>query len=318
MVVFGHLITFCGIGYDNPMIETIILINMPLFLFLNGIVARKLSITNWGGYLRTKFKQIMIPFFIWGGIITLFRHETYLNFITHYWKFGYWYLLVLFEFYILLCIINILYSKLKNLLSTHLANITLIIMIATGYFATRALGQFIPQNISAIIDYYQFLDYYPYFTIGFLIRQFDITEYLKKYQNIAISSLIIVASVGYLLWNYGYRPEFSVFLVRLSIVLLFLVLFMSFDSEQGQGNILSRCMNNLGFIGRHTLAIYMIQYFFFPYINLSDLYNYLLLTSNSLALVAVTIVCAVAICYLCIAIEKIFDQSWYLRFLIGK
>lgn len=38
MVVVGHIFVFCGLEYDNMFINHIVAINMPLFLFLNGLV----------------------------------------------------------------------------------------------------------------------------------------------------------------------------------------------------------------------------------------------------------------------------------------
>ena len=67
LVLVGHVIVFCGLGYDNVFIKHITLMNMPLFFFLNGLVVRNLSGDNKLKYLWKKFLQLMLPFLCWGG-----------------------------------------------------------------------------------------------------------------------------------------------------------------------------------------------------------------------------------------------------------
>lgn len=107
MVVAGHLIVFCGLGYDNLYVKNIVMINMPLFLFLNGLVVRKLPVENVSTYFIEKFRKILIPFFAWGIFITIYRNQSYGKYLFDFWKFGYWYLVVLFEFYLIYLILNI-------------------------------------------------------------------------------------------------------------------------------------------------------------------------------------------------------------------
>lgn len=49
LVIMGHILLFSGNLEQSPIIDTIVLINMPLFLFLNGLVVRKLTFVNGGG-----------------------------------------------------------------------------------------------------------------------------------------------------------------------------------------------------------------------------------------------------------------------------
>lgn len=114
LVVIGHIIVFCGLGYDNIFIRNITMMNMPLFFFLNGLViSEKMSLK---GLLR-KTCQLLLPFFSWGILMTLYRNSTFLDFLFNYWKYGYWYLLVLLEFFIAqvgLNNINLLINKKKR------------------------------------------------------------------------------------------------------------------------------------------------------------------------------------------------------------
>ena len=318
MVVMGHLMIFCGLGYENPLIDSIVLVNMPLFLFLNGLVVRELTFVDGKWYLFKKFRQIMIPFFLWGGLITLFRHDTYVNFFTSYWKFGYWYLIVLFEFYIVIVVINALTTIIKKYLTEKHLNYAIFLMIVLSYFMLRLGGRFIQPQISVITDYYQALEYFPYFAFGLIIKQFGITKYISKYQSQIIAFTLTASLAGWYIILSGVDRELVTVMVRFMIITLLLSLFITLDKCNIKQKLANESLSILSTIGRHTLSIYMLQYFFFRYINLSDLYDYLMATNNSLALIFVIIICAVILCYMCIAIEKLIDRSQYLRILIGK
>lgn len=318
MVVMGHLIVFCGLDYENPIIDTIVLVNMPLFLFLNGLVVREVTSVFGRGYLWKKFRQIMMPFLLWGGLITLFRHETYTNFLTSYWKFGYWYLIVLFEFYVITVAINVLTIKIRKYLNENYLNCSIFLMMVLAYFMLRFVGRFIPTQISVITDYYQALEYYPYFAFGLITKQFKLTKYINKYQSLIIALTMIAGLAGlYLILN-GTKHGLVIITVRFLIITLALTLSIALDRCDIKHIIVNRSLSILSTIGRHTLAIYMIQFFFFRYINLSDLYCYMMTTGNTLALIFLITFCAVVLCYMCIAIEKLIDRSQYLKILIGK
>ncbi len=49
LVLIGHVIVFCGLGYDNVFMKHIVMMNMPLFFFLNALVINKIGITKGGG-----------------------------------------------------------------------------------------------------------------------------------------------------------------------------------------------------------------------------------------------------------------------------
>jgi hypothetical protein len=49
MVIVGHVFVFCGLGSDNVIIKHIVLLNMPLFFMLNGLVVNVLPPPHDGG-----------------------------------------------------------------------------------------------------------------------------------------------------------------------------------------------------------------------------------------------------------------------------
>lgn len=64
MVVVGHIIIFCTLNYDNEFVRHIVLINMPLFFFLNGLVVKRLQMGGviYGGRYGKRQDQFSFHF----------------------------------------------------------------------------------------------------------------------------------------------------------------------------------------------------------------------------------------------------------------
>ena len=313
LVVMGHIILFCGLGNDNNVfLRSIVLINMPLFLFLNGLVVRPLPLDNSWTYLGRKFCQIMIPFISWGLLLTLFKHETYINFLLNYWKFGYWYLIVLFELFILYVIIAQVYSIIsKNTSNTTLKAVILFILISFGYVLIRKGIVFLSGSIMDISSYFQILDYYPYFFIGVIIRQFKLCKYFKTYKNL-ITTILLTLAPPFLYFTSTNTEIFGILNIALRISLIFLlyIWFMTaYERNYSPDELPSKVKSLVETIGRHSLSIYMIQFFLFQMMNFHELYEYLYNSGNSLAIVVISLLLSVIMCYICIVIEKAISVS---------
>lgn len=83
LVVIGHIIVFCGLGYENTFIRHITMMNMPLFYFLNGLVLKDTDgIKNGAKFLLSKSQQLLLPFFVWGGAYSLIPQLDIFRFHT--------------------------------------------------------------------------------------------------------------------------------------------------------------------------------------------------------------------------------------------
>ncbi len=67
LVLIGHVIVFCGLGYDNVFIKHIVMMNMPLFFFLNGLVTNKID-TKKGGVGKAQVPSAHVAVFCMGNI----------------------------------------------------------------------------------------------------------------------------------------------------------------------------------------------------------------------------------------------------------
>lgn len=316
MVVAGHIITFCGLGYDNIYMDNIVMINMPLFLFLNGLVVSKPSKTNGIEYLRKKTCQILIPFLAWGLIITLYKGETYVNFLSHYWKFGYWYLIVLFEFYLIYIPISLFSLKVGK--STKSSNLIFISCIVVGYLVVRAVPRFLPNLVMSLTSYFQILEYYPFFFMGVLIKKYDVAKVLISHRNVVMTIILLITSGFYYLWMEDIYHPIAEFFLRIAAIIMLYVYFMLWNNNQ-QHSMTLYIDRGLKRIGMHTLSIYMIQYFFFRMIDLKTFMHILDVSGNSLLLIGLCVFMSVLVCYLCILVEKVISTSDVLSLIfLGK
>lgn len=314
MVVAGHIIIFCMLNYDNIFVKHIVLINMPLFFFLNGLVIKKIS-TGWServNAIKKRAVTLIMPFFAWGVLITIFRGATYGEFLSSYFKFGYWYLPVLFQ----LCLINYLCDVIVNHIPKKNILIETIILFALAWVFLRSCTRFIPTDINCLVDYYQIIEYLPYFFLGILVRRFSIGENIKNHISLWTTLLLILSVVCYIWWDCHSGDE-TMFVLRICLILLIFTIFIAYDKC---GNIcVDRMMSMLSQIGRHTLAIYMIQFFLFRYINLHILGTYLFDSHNLMAFFMLVTIVSLIVCYVCIGIEKVIATSKLFSFLLlGK
>lgn len=112
-VVFGHINLFCIYGNDQISICKISyytsILQLTLFMFLSGFVtsSKPLEYKAAIKQLKVKFKKILIPFFVVGGIWAYVAcNNNIVGFLFNSPKLGYWYLSVLFLYYT----IHILYQ----------------------------------------------------------------------------------------------------------------------------------------------------------------------------------------------------------------
>lgn len=317
MVVIGHIIVFCGLGYENTFVRHITMMNMPLFYFLNGLVLKDAyGIKNETKFLLYKSQQLLLPFFVWGGLMVLYRNATYLDFIQNYWKFGYWYLIVLFEFIIFHIILNII-NQLVNKKSKWWLDVCMFLCIWAG---VRYAGKFIPERLNTIMDYWQFLAYLPFFYMGTFFRRYSLTDKMISRSALTMTILLLTLLPVYLLWKSEIFTSVTDIILPVNIILILLMIFCLYEKEiDGQSNRIFTIANLSGNIGKHTFSIYMMQFFLFRYINFQDIFTSLYASGNYLLILFIASVTAVVLCYICIFCESVISKSRVLGYmLLGK
>lgn len=269
-IVFGHIPMYCyHIGDTFTSCRSFTsLVQLPIFFFVSGFVLKikNISITRGGGkFILNKFRQLIIPAIIIGSIYLIFHDDNFTQIIYDKFKGGYWFTFTLFELIIIQYFWDMLTEKIHIRNSNKLyytASFCLAMILYTLSLPTISakLGE-----ISLIIGV-PMLRYYLYFFIGSMIRNNldSIIQWSYRNQLTAITTLIFF--VLFLMNQMPYKFEgilFHLNLIALEVSSL-LVVFMVFYKYRLYFSSNQYIANTLTFLGKRTLDIYLIHYFFLP------------------------------------------------------
>lgn len=126
----------------------------------------------------------------------------------------------------------------------------------------------------------------------------------QRLTSVAVASILL-----YLAWNYQILIDLTTILLRISLIMGVFMIFMALDSRKNENKSTEFVNDMLATIDRHTLSIYMIQFFLFRYLNLHEIGLSLYNEGNYLILLAIVSILSILLCYLCIMLEKIIMIS---------
>ena len=128
MVVIGHIFFFSfriqGMDYISPWSEIIYSFHMPLFAFLSGLFIKPFTNLH---LTRKTLERLCLPLIIIGGLYTLWRGRSLVDFALNDFKYGYWYFLFLFIAYLLVTFFDAI-CRMVNIKSHKLTSLFLIVI----------------------------------------------------------------------------------------------------------------------------------------------------------------------------------------------
>lgn len=316
-------------------LQFFLLFRMPLFFFISGFLAYKAS-RAWNAKTISelsfkKFKVQIIPTLVFFLLyLAMIPSDPFTKSfpiaIASSMKAGYWFTLVLL--YMLLTYYVFSYTESKLKINSWIP-ITLLFVVSLGFFETCylpkyfswALGHKGPQNeflnYTSLVEMFR---YFPFFLFGNIVHR-----YWDKAQQLMDSSwffpvvtiMAVICTLDVIVWH-NLRREWTSLPHTLAMFLLLSMVFMFFRHYQdffSDKTILGR---SLQFIGRRTLDIYLLHYFFLPklpavgeFFKLNR-HNFILDTSASLAL-------AIIVVGFCIITSQLLRVSpFFKKYLFGR
>ena len=268
-IVFGHIPMYC---YHTDETFTSCrsftsLVQLPIFFFVSGFVFRikTLSIKGGNKFILNKFRQLIIPATIIGSIYLTLHDNNYTQIIYDKFKGGYWFTFTLFELIIIQYIWEIFTEKIhirnnnKPYYTTSLCLATILYIFSLPTISAK-LGDF-----SSIIGSTMFR-YYLYFLLGNIVRNNLKLIIQWKYKNQMTAIIILIFFILFIINQMSYK--FSGILFHLNLILLessSLVVVVMVFYKYRQYFSSSHCIaNTLTFLGKRTLDIYLLHYFFLP------------------------------------------------------
>lgn len=267
-VVMCHVAGYClGIQDDIPSFLPILFeFRNPPFFFISGFFAYKIGVV-WGSrfcykIIKKKFITIAWPTFLFLAVL-LFVHPSYHgrtflhDNIKDLWF--YWFTLSLFVFFVLYSIIELSLCSFKN------AETKSIIILACGalsylLFSVQSVYYILPINetIKQLIGM-EYWGFFFFFTLGVLARK-HYTQFIKLLNNNIFIAVCIFVFILFNIFNHPLQNYYFNFF-RITTYITGIILVISFFRRYPPKGLLNNIMT---FIGKRTLDIYLIHYFFLP------------------------------------------------------
>lgn len=266
LVVFNHMAGYCwhikemGISFHDYLEE----LQMPMFFFISGFVSFKPNL-EWNGrqvisFLKKKFPLLMIsPFFFFLPYLQ-FEKISFYDGITDTFKVGYWFTFVLFLFFAIYALIKFLFRNRRTA-----TVISLVLGLFLLYIIYKPIYNAIPvsTDVKGFLSIYTWT-YFIFFALGAIAR-----ENIQKFEKLLDSKwLLPLCIMTYFLLKI-YKSYFISGTTNIPVYIAGLIVLFSFfrinQSHFTKEHALGR---TLQFMGRRTLDIYWIHFFFIP-VNLT-------------------------------------------------
>lgn len=237
---------------------------MPMFMMISGFVFYRQG-TVWDKEHILSFFKKKTPILLIGPLIfyivyvhTMIDSSIFWGLFTEHNKYGYWFTFVLFGYFVV-------YIVTRLCVGEKWLDVVLVLMgICTYPFSYPPLKDAIPIS-NMILDFFSFhyWHFFIFFVLGILVR-----KHFDKVQNWLDGKWLITISVlVFFLWNamrdlIPLPKAVSGIPLELSGLVLLFSFFRNkqkvFSDKRAVGRVFQ-------YVGRRTLDIYLIHFFFLPY-----------------------------------------------------
>lgn len=278
LVVFWHVMYF-SIGSEEGINPFFVSFRMPLFFFISGFFAYK-PFESWNNtrikdILIRKFKVQIIGTLIFISLFCIFTYNNLPNRINfNGFSEGYWFTLVLFRFFLVYITIVFACRRMTNrykLLWSIIISLAIICACINNNFLNSYVNFFNHFHlIFTIIITSQFIYFFPYFVLGLLAKAY-LPEFEKiltkdKVKLIIMCLVVTIWTLSFLFSSRNLKPHsFGGRLISYPLgILTVLLIIQFFYSIRHVFDRDSRFSKGIRLIGRRTLDIYFLHYFFLP------------------------------------------------------
>ena len=253
LVVWGHTMYFCmyhgQADIGDPVLSIICTFHVPLFFFLSGVVIA--APPDFRKFIA-KARRFLVPMLV-VGVVNAVLIDRVDDFFLDSGHNGYWYLLTLTQFYLLL----VPFRYCKSLFSVPLA----LLVWFVAYFSVRIQNPVLSAlNIGGVFAYW------PYFIIGYFCRKYSVLDLVTG--RPWLIAVFILAYVTLLIALFPYINQLPL-VIEYILALLAIAGLVALFSHFGNSHTFFDRQQLL--IGNSTLDIYVYHYFIIRLINLEFL-----------------------------------------------
>ena len=316
------LVVYVHVGYFSFNISddiftfnrVLALFRMPLFFFISGFILYKAA-AIWDGanawaFLKKKFVVQIIPtmFFILVSA-ACFQMELE-NIFLNPGKGGYWFTYMLFVYFVIYVSLQGLMRLFK--IQKYETAILIIIGIIINLLSTR-VERFLNHDFFNLLSIYNW-NFYLYFTFGCLAKKYfdkfqkllDSKYFIPFVQLSFLAACIYLAHYSYLNEVLRLRTVMQIYPALAGIVIV-VAFFRKYEASFTQERWLGRCLQS---VGRRTLDVYLLHYFFLPRGLNVDKYEWgRVIADNPTPEFAVSISLSILVIGICLIVSNVLRTS---------
>lgn len=304
LVVLGHVAHF-SFGTSPFGSELTHTFRMALFFFISGFIACASNrICDGGSFFNAVLKKCkvqIIPTLVFGLFFTyVVLEKTAVDFFFSESKLGYWFTIALLQMFIVYYTIHLFFHKSKKILVTALA----ISAISMWCLKKVLEGNETFNLLNSTISLWLAMMNFPFFAFGVVAAMYKDRFHKLLDSKYFVAVIIILFITLYILRCSG-TPYASVINIVIGFPGLIVVyaFFRRYSNSLSSDNLLGRCFQ---YIGRRTLDIYLLHYFFLP--DLKS-YSYLIEASNTVVGTSICLLIAIMVVVLCLLVSSVLRVS---------
>lgn len=318
LVVLGHLFLFSYGSKPLPVIVKIFTtFHVPVFFFVSGMffgIDKRQAISEKALFIFKKGIYLIVPSLFFYVLYYYTHNLNPFAFVTDGFGF-YWFLPVLFFSMLIIGTINIV-STLLKINKIELAG-AIFTALLSAFFSLKGLN--IDFKYIGVFHLHHLFSYFPFFVVGYMyrLRRDMVVNTLKNKTVITFAVIISALSFVIIQFSSEILPQYIIGLnYSLKLYSMPLVIMACFSRYQHCFESESKVNSFLVLVGRYTLPIYLLHYYFLPDLN----WLRCIIGENSTVLVLlILIVIAVAIIGLCVLFTKIISTSDFIgHYLLGQ
>lgn len=275
---------------------------LPGFFFISGRFA---DLNPHYGVIIKRFKTMLIPTFLMFLIYIYFYWGNMKQFsccVSEEYKFGYWFTFVLFFMNLLHWGISWILSYFNKVsdkiyITTLICTIVLLILLKDWDWNHNEalLAKWFSLRLVAM--------YFPFYVLGICCKKWELFFHRVINNEYVVAIIMIIFTIGLLKHDGGFY--FGLLMGILGVFLLYRFIFFYQDlfSEK------TKVGRQLCIIGRNTLPIYLIHYFFFLGLKLPEIGNCIDIYTQWGVLAIVVLLFTLLIVYGSLGISKLLALS---------
>lgn len=330
LVVAVHIYSYCFMQlnvkeYDLSYNNFFGLFRMPLFYFISGFVFYKFD-RYWDfatieKFMISKVRVQLLSTLVFFLLFCWLFQRGIIHSLFDTQKAGYWFTYVLFIYFVLYIGIDkiICWFGRKKAFSNYTIIASFIVGLIIYYVTNNddILLKIFTVRTATLLSVTKW-QFFIFFSFGCFIHKYydDFLKFQKmKFVRGGILSVFVGCSICIFYQNCN-EILIHNYILRFIIALLGIVLIMIiFKENASHFSSTTKLGNYMQYIGKHTLDIYFLHYFFLPY-NLSFVGKWLEINPNPLLEFCVSMVLALIVIVCCLLISKIIRLSPTLAYLL--